>query len=162
MQLYAISENLKQLNAMLEEGVDPEQLKDALNDVDEAFEEKAKHILFLIRNIESNIEAVKSEECRLADNRKAMERQVSGIKEYLLDNMAKTGKTKIDNGLMVASYIKPKPALVLNNEGSIPDEYKKIKVSSSFDKKLILDDLKDGKSINGASIGESKAGLKIK
>jgi hypothetical protein len=162
MQLYEITENLKQLGQMIEDGVDESQLIDALNDVNEAFEEKAKSILFLIRNIEGNIELSKIEESRLANRRKSMEKQLDSIKSYLVMNMAESGKNKIDNGVIKASYIKPKPVLVLSDESIVPDSYKQPKVTVSIDKKLLLSDLKDGKEVEGASIGESKAGLSIK
>jgi len=162
MQLYEITENLKQLGQMIEDGVEESQLIDALNDVNEAFEEKAKSILFLIRNIEGNIELSKLEETRLSNRRKSMEKQLDSIKAYLVMNMAESGKTKIDNGVIKASYIKPKPVLVLSDENAIPDSYKNPKVTISIDKKLILSDLKEGKEIEGASIGESKAGLSVK
>lgn len=162
MQLYEITENLKQLSQMIEDGVDESQLIDALNDVNEAFEEKAKSILFLIRNIEGNIELSKIEESRLSNRRKSMEKQLDSIKSYLIMNMAESGKTKIDNGVIKASYIKPKPSLMLSDESVIPDEYRVPKVTISIDKKLLLADLKEGKEVKGASIGESKAGLSIK
>lgn len=162
MQLYEITENLKQLSQMIEDGVDESQLIDALNDVNEAFEEKAKSILFLIRNIEGNIELSKIEESRLSNRRKSMEKQLDSIKSYLIMNMTESGKTKIDNGVIKASYIKPKPSLMLSDESVIPDEYRVPKVTISIDKKLLLSDLKEGKEVKGASIGESKAGLSIK
>ena len=162
MQLYEITENLKQINEMIEQGTDPEQLKDALADVNEAFEEKAKHILYVMRNLESSIDQCKQEERRLAENRKAMENQLSGIKDYLIMNMAESDIKKVDNGVIKATYVKPKPCLNLTDENIIPDQYKKIKVSSQIEKKKLLDDLKDGIEIEGAEIGESKASLLIK
>lgn len=161
MQLYNITENLKQIEQMIEDGVDPSQLQDAIKDIDEAFEEKAGHILFLMRNIEANIEMVKDEEKRLASKRKAMENQYESIKDYLIKNMAETGKTKIDNGVIKASYVKPKPMLDLIDPELVPDEYKQPQVTIKLDKTLLLSDLKDGKEVAGAAITESKAGLRI-
>ena len=162
MQLYEITENLKQINQMLEDGVSLEELKDALADVDEAFEEKANGMLFLIRNMESNIDAIKLEESRLASRKKSMEKQIESVKEYLINNMVATGKTKLDNGIIKASYIKPKPMLNLIDESIVPDNYKTPKVTIALDKASMLADLKNGIEIDGASIGESKAGLSIK
>jgi len=162
MQLYEITENLKQINQMLEDGVSLEELKDALADVDEAFEEKANGILFLIRNMESNIDAIKLEEARLASRKKSMEKQIESVKEYLINNMVATGKTKLDNGIIKASYIKPKAMLNLIDESIVPDNYKTPKVTIALDKASMLADLKNGIEIDGASIGESKAGLSIK
>ena len=162
MNLYNITKNLTQLNQMIEDGVDPEQLEQAFNDVEEAFEDKAKSVLFVLKNMQANIDSVKSEEDRLKKKRATIERQYSGLKEYLMLNMVELGLGKIDNGVLKASLTKPKPMLVVTQEGIVSDLYKVEKITVSIDKKKMLDDLKDGKKVEGAEIGESKAGLNLK
>ena len=162
MNLYNITKNLTQLNQMIEDGVDPEQLEEAFNDVEEAFEDKAKSVLFVLKNMQANIDSVKSEEDRLKKKRVTIERQYSGLKEYLMLNMVELGLGKIDNGVLKASLTKPKPMLVVTQEGIVSDLYKVEKITVSIDKKKMLDDLKDGKKVEGAEIGESKAGLNLK
>ena len=162
MNLYNITKNLTQLNQMIEDGVDPEQLEEAFNDVEEAFEDKAKSVLFVLKNMQANIDSVKSEEDRLKKKRAMIERQYSGLKEYLMLNMVELGLGKIDNGVLKASLTKPKPMLVVTQEGIVSDLYKREKTTVSIDKKKMLDDLKDGKKVAGAEIGESKAGLNLK
>lgn len=162
MELYNITENLKQLNQMIEDGVEPEQLQDAFNDLEEAFEDKAKNVLYVLKNMASNIDQLKEAEKQLKEKRGVIERQLSGLKDYLLMNMQEFGLSKVDNGVFKASLVKPKPMLNLNDESLVPDEYKQEKITVSVDKKQLLADLKDGKEVEGASIGESKAGLTIK
>lgn len=162
MQLYNITENLKQFKSMVDDGVDPDQLKDALEQLEDAFEDKAKSVLFVIQNMMANIEQIKAEETRLKDKRAVIDRQLTGIKEYLLFNMSQLGISKVDNGITKASATKPKPMLVVSDDKFIPAEYKTEKLTISVDKRKLLSDLKDGVKVTGASIGESKAGLTIK
>lgn len=162
MQLFNITENLKQLNKMIDDGVDAAQLKDAFNDIEEAFDEKAKSVLFVLQNMSADIEQLKNAEDTLKKKRGVMERQLSGLKEYLLFNMQESGLTKIDNGIFKASIVRPKPMLSISDESLLPDAYKNEVITFKVDKKQMLADLKEGKEIKGAEIGESKAGLTIK
>lgn len=149
---------------MIDEGVPIEQLTDSLEEIESGLEEKAGNILFLIRNIEGDIEKIKAEEKRLKEKRLSAEKSIENVKAYLVQNMAAQNKAKIDNGVVKCSIIKSRPVLVLSDEGLIPDTFKKITVSSAIDKKQLLAHLKElpeGETIEGAAIGESKIGLKI-
>ena len=137
----------------------------ALEEIESGLEEKAGSILFLIANMKGDIEKIKAEEKRLSEKRKAAEKTIERLKDYLIENMQAQDKQKIDNGVIKCSIIKPRPVLVLSDESLVPDNFKKITVSSSVDKKQLLAHLKDlpeGEKVDGASIGQSKIGLTIK
>lgn len=162
MKLYDITKNMQAVEQMLADGIEPEQLKDALGDIEEAFQAKGEHILYLMQNMASDVEAYKAEESRLAKRRKVTENQIAGIKEYLIMNMINSGITKLDNGVIKASITKPRPMLLISDDDRIPTFYKKVTVSSAIDKKQLLEDLKGGEAIGGCEIGFSKTGLSIK
>ena len=165
MQLYKTTEHFKEVQKMLDEGVPIEQLSDALEEINDDFEAKAENILYSIKNILGDVDKVKAEETRLAGRRQSMLKQVESLKLYLIENMQAQSKPKIDNGIIKASLVKPKPILVLSDESIVPDNFKKITVSSAIDKKMLLQHLKDlpeGEVLEGASIGQSKQSLMIK
>lgn len=165
MQLYKITEAMKEVQAMVDEGVPLDQLEDTMKLIEMDFKEKAESILFVLANIKSEIEACKAEELRLSGRRKAKENQAEKLKEYLLYNMQELKSGKIDNGVMTANIRKGSPVLVITNEDAIPNEYKKIAVTSSTDKKGLLKALKEleeGETIDGAEIGAGKNTLTIK
>ena len=165
MNLYELTGQYLEVQKMIDEGVDIEQLNDTLEEIESGLEDKAGNILYLITNMQGDIEKIKAEEKRLSEKRKASEKTIESLKEYLVNNMSAQNKHKIDNGVISCSIIKPKPILVVGDESLIPDEFKKITVSSAIDKKGLLSRLKDlqeGEEIEGASIGKSKIGLKIK
>lgn len=164
MNLYNLTGQYLELQNMIDEGVPLDQLADSLELIESGIEEKAGNILFLIRNIEGDIEKIKAEEARLKAKRASAEKSIENIKAYLVQNMAAQHRDKIDNGVIKCSIIKPRPVLVLDNEDLIPASFKKITVSSSIDKKQLLAHLKElpeGETMEGATIGESKIGLKI-
>ena len=162
MKLYDITKNMQAVEQMLADGIEPDQLKDALRDIEDEFQAKGEHILYLIQNMASDVEAYKVEESRLAKRRKITENQIASIKEYLILNMVSSGIAKLDNGVIKAGIVKPRPVLVVRSEELIPPEFKRVTISSAIDKKQLLAALKDGEEVSGCEIGQSKTGLSIK
>lgn len=162
MKLYELTEAFQDIQNMLDDGVPQEQLEDTLKGLTEDFEEKGKSILFLMRNLSSDVDSLKAEEAWLKEKRGRTERSIDSLKQYLIINMQASGVASIDNGIIKATLRKPSPCLVLTNEDLIPDEFKKIKVSSTIDKKGLLAALKDGLETEAAEIGQSKISLTIK
>lgn len=162
MKLYEVAENLKGLQAMIDDGVPMDQLEDTIGAIEMDFKEKAESILYVIRNLEGDIETIKSEEDRLKQIRQQRENRKKGIIDYLKRNMSAGEITKVDNGVISATLIKPKKMASIGDESLIPMTYKKIKTSSSIDKKKLLNDLKAGNEIEGATLTDSDFGLTIK
>lgn len=165
MNLYQLNEAIQQVQDAANDGASPEEVKVALESIEMDFKDKAQNVAYMLRNLTSNIESIKSEEARLAERRKAAEAQASKLKEYLIENMRAANIDSVDDGKLRASVVKPKPMLVVTEEDSIPVEYLSIKTSTSVDKKALLAALKElpeGETIPGAVIGESKPGLTIK
>ena len=80
MQLYELAEmylNLKDMD--IEEG----DLNAALENINDEIETKADNIAKVLRDFDGDIEALKSEEERLAKKRKAIENRQKQLKEYL-------------------------------------------------------------------------------
>jgi hypothetical protein len=165
MKLYELTEAMKEVSKLLDEGVPFEQLEETLKDLDCDFEEKAKNVLFAIANLKAEAEMIDGEVARLTGKKKTKINQIDGLRNYLLFNMEQSNSKKIDNGLMSASVRKGAPSLLINDEGLIPDEYKVIKTTVSADKKGLLKALKElseGETIDGAEIVAGKNTLTIK
>lgn len=165
MKLYEITGAMKEVQQMLDDGVPLEQLEDTLNEIGIDFKEKAESCLFAIANLNSEAGAYKAEIERLTVKKKSKESQVSKLKDYLLYNMQELNSGKIDNGLMSASIRKGAPALQINNESYLPQEFKKISTTVSIDKKGLLSALKElaeGETIKGAEVVPGKNTLTIK
>jgi len=165
VKLYEITGEMRNIQEMIDDNVPLEQLEETIKQIEIDFEDKAKSVLFVIANIEAEIELCKAEESKLAARRKAKDNQVSRLKEYLLYNMQEFNSGKIDNGVRTASVRKGAPALSIVDEDKIPNEYKKIKTSISVDKKLLLKSLKEldeGDKIEGAEVIQGKNTLTIK
>jgi hypothetical protein len=165
MKLYEITEAMKGLEEMLENGTPIDELADAIESVKGGFQERAESILFVLANLTGDIDKYKAEEKRLAERRKQAEKQAEKLKEYLLFNMGELNESEVSNGVKTAKIRKAAPVLVVTDEDKIPIQYKKISTSVALDKCGLLKALKDlpqGEAIEGAEVGAGKPTLQIK
>lgn len=134
MQLYELTEmylNLKDMD--IEEG----DLNSALENIDDEIETKADNIAKVLRDFDGDIEALKSEEERLAKKRKAIENRQKQLKEYLQNAMLVLDKRKFKTDLFSFNIQKNAPYLKILDESKIPEDYYKI------ERKLNKNDLKE-------------------
>ena len=158
-KLYELSTGYKNIEYLLENGEDNEELAAVLNSLDAEIEDKAENIAKLIKNYEADIEAFKTEENRIAERRRTLENDVKRLKEYLFNNMKLTGKTKFKRGTFSFNIAKNPPSVEITNADMISCDYKTY--TEVLDKKAILQDLKDGKDVQGAILKQGES-LRIK
>ena len=151
MNLYELTENFLAVQTSIEEG--NTDLIDTLESIEGAIEVKAQGIIAVTRNITSQIEAIKAEEKRLADMRKARENHLKRLKEYCLDAMQQTGKQQIKTDLGVMRIQASTPALKITNQEKIPAEYQTIIPEHyEIDNERVKEALKAGKAVPGAEL----------
>jgi uncharacterized protein YlxW (UPF0749 family) len=128
--------------------------------LEEAIEDKAENVAKLIKCLDSDCKAIKEEEQRLADRRKALENKISSIKEYLQNQMEVAGLNKVKRPTITISIQANPPSVEVMDESLIPSTYM-VPQPSKIDKRAILTALKEGEFIPGASIKQSM-GVRIK
>lgn len=159
MKLYEIASDFV---AIQDSDIPDDQLADCLESIEMAFEDKAHNILAVVQNVGADVAAIDDQIKRLQERKKAMVNGVDGLKEYLRENMERSGITKIKHPLFSVTLGKPtKKAEVVDLE-ALPDEYKNTVVSVKADLRKLLADLKVGDDIPGAGLVEGKSRLLIK
>jgi len=154
-KLYELSTGYKNIEYLLENGEDNEELVAVLNSLGEEIEDKAENIAKILKNNEADIKAFKEEEKRLSERRKALENSNKRLKQYLEDNMKMTGKTKFKSGTFSFNIVKNSPSAEITNANIISSDYKVL--TETLDKKAILQDLKNGKDVQGAILKQSES-----
>lgn len=154
-KLYELSTGYKNIEYLLENGEDNEELQAVLDSLGEEIEDKAENIAKILKNNESDIKAFKEEEKRLAERRKVLENSNNRLKEYLEENMKMTGKTKFKSGAFSFNIAKNPASVEITNVDIISSDYKVL--TETLDKKAILQDLKDGKDVQGAILKQSES-----
>lgn len=154
--LYQMAEPIRQL--MADEEIPLEHKIDTIYLLSDDFKEKAQKVAAYIREVEAEATAYDDEAKRLAERKRLKMADADRLKDYLRSNMESTGITKID-GLFKITLGKP-IQIVEVNEATLPQQY--FKVSVSPDKTELAKLLKQGATIQGATLTDGKSKLIIK
>jgi hypothetical protein len=129
-------------------------IEDTLFGESTAIQAKVEDYAFVIRNLEALPEAIKAEEKRLADRRKAIEKRVEHIKNWLLVNMQQAGITKIESPVFTVALQNNPASVIIDDESLIDDGFKRLPepLPLVVDKKLIKDAIDAGQVVEGAHI----------
>lgn len=148
---------------MANEDISDEDKIKIKNELTMLLQQKSQNTIGYIKNIELTIEAMKTEEKRISEQRKALEKRESKFKEYVKECMDQSGFTKIETPLGTLSIVKNPISVEILNEDEIPSEYKKEEIKISVDKKSISDYFKEtGEIIPGVNILTNNYSLRIK
>ena len=140
-KLYEIGQRYQNLLDLIEnEEVPAELLEGALQEVEDEFGNKAENIIKFLRNIESDIEALKVEEKRFYSRRKALENKLDSLKGYLFSNLKKLDIKKATFGLFQVSIRGTQASLKAIDEDKVPEDF--FKVKKEVDKTKLKDYLK--------------------
>ena len=159
VKLYELTHQYKQLQDMADD-LDPLTLQDTLEAIEESIEDKAENTAKLIRSWEAEAKAIKEEEKRLADRRKALENRISNTKAYLFEQMEIAGLDKVKRPTLTVSIANNPPSVEVIDPDLIPSLFM-IDQEPKIDKKAILEALKNGSEIDGCALKQDK-GLRIR
>ena len=133
---------------------DSETIVDTLESESTALEAKIQSYGFIIRNMDAFGDAIKAEETRLSERRKAHEKKVAHIKAWLLSNMEACGIKKIECPAFTISVKTNPPKVIVDDEKSIPACFMVVPAMPppSPDKKAIAAAIKGGQLVNGCHL----------
>jgi len=157
LSLYKITHELESL---LDGGIDEDGvISDELGAMLARFENKGKAVIAYILNQEATAAAVNREAEKLAKKAVAFERRAESLKEYLRDNMKRSGITQIsaEDGTFTAKlYLERDESIEIFDEAQIPIAYMTIPKppESKPDKARIKASLKAGTDVPGAKIAK--------
>ena len=155
MRIYELNNAWQEIIHRMEEG-DELDLTDTLESIEEALEVKLENTAKVIRTIEAEAAAIKTEEERLKKRRNAMENNVGRLKHYIFESMQITGKERL-KGVHVSLRLQNNPPSVnMINAQAIPAHYL-VEQPSTVDKKAVLADLKNGIAVEGAELKQEKS-----
>ncbi len=97
MKLYELTKDyLAFMQAVENDEIPEEALADTLESITACIEEKADSIACILKNLDAECAAIKAEEARLAERRKAKEKAHERIKQYLSETLQSAGIYKIE------------------------------------------------------------------
>ena len=157
MNLYELSQNYLAVQDM---ELDEETLRDTLDSIEEAWEDKAENIVKLIRTVEADEQALEAEEKRFNARKKTEANKKQFLKRYLEEMMQLTGKTKFKAGVFNISLQNNPPSVEVFDEALLPERFL-IEQPPKIDRAGIKELLKAGEEVPGAELKQTK-GLRIR
>lgn len=153
MNLYELTYSYQQIQRMIEDGNDG--LEDTLESLNDAIEDKAVGYAKVIKNIEGQASAIKDEEKRLADRRKALENNVKRMKESLEDAMRFNDMKRIKTDLFSFNIQKNPPSARITDEELLPKRFY-VKQEPKLDKRSLVEELREN-DIPGAELSQGES-----
>lgn len=133
-----------------------EVIADTLESIMLPFEQKAASVSAFIRNLESTAEQIKQAEAAMSARRKAIENRAAHVKQYLLDNMERTGISKIECPYFKIAVRMNPESVVIDDEAAIPADYlREIPASYVPDKTTMKKAMQEGFAVPGARLART-------
>lgn len=160
--LFQITEEVRQLASLLEEGEFTPELESQLQIVESEFQEKAINYGYAIKSIKADMAAIKTEIERLEDLQYSKMFAIERMQDSLKAAMLAFNVDKVEIPTMKISFTKSK-SVFIEDETLIPANYKTTPKAPEPrpDKIKIKKAIESGELVLGASIQENK-NLKIK
>lgn len=157
--LYNISsEYLKLSERLADDGFDLTTIEDTIeaSGIVDDFKDKAQALEFVARGALAHHGAIDDEIARLTALKARRDAVAAGVRKYLLDNMLRTGITKIDCPLFSISIQNNPPAVEVFDPLSLPREYIRTpEPKPAPDKAAIKAALQSGVEVPGCKLSNS-------
>jgi hypothetical protein len=120
MTLYELTKDyMDLLFAIDNEEIPEEAITDTLEAITASIEEKADNIACMLKGLEAEAQAIRAEELRLAERRKAKERAYEKIKAYLSEELLKANITAVDTARNKITFRKSESVHISNEDAFI-------------------------------------------
>lgn len=161
MKLYEINQKyLEILEAVENEEIPMDCIKDTLDSIEGDFETKLDSIVSYIKNLKIEKEAIKDEIKTLQARVKSKENKIDGLTEYVKTSMEIFNKKKIETPRNVISIRKSPGKLVIKNEELAKEMLTKIEggviIETKINKQLLKEKMKEGESFEFAELKAGK------
>lgn len=155
--IYELTEAYRQLLELAEDQyTDQVVLADTMEALDGEIEAKADGYAKVISELGAKAKAIKQEEDRLADRRKAIENNVRRIKETLERSMIAMDRRKLKTDLFSFNIQKNPPSLVIDKSEEVPEEFL-IPQPSKVDNAAIKKALTGGAEFDWCHLAQSES-----
>jgi len=141
---------------MEDEVIDEETFKDTLESIEMSIEDKAEGYAIVMQQLSDEANSLDKESKRLKAKEAVIKNNVDRLKMSLFDSMELTGKTKFKTKLFSFNIRTNGGSTLIPDESLIPKKYL-IAQPSKIDRKAILDALKSGAKVKGASLKHSRS-----
>lgn len=158
MNIFELSSAIQSVWELVQdEDMDMDVLEDTLQSLECARDEKAEGYAKIMKQLEAQAEAIKTEEKRLSDRRKSLENKRDRMKQVLEQSFEMWGVDKIKTLTLTVAMQNNPPSVLIADENSVPEQFVSIETVRKIDRKSLLQALKEGEVIGGCSVKQSRS-----
>ncbi|MGH8567010.1 MAG: siphovirus Gp157 family protein [Gammaproteobacteria bacterium] len=157
LRLYEIADTyLRALEDLADIEDLPEQaIADTLEGLQGEFEEKAVNVGAYIRTVEAEASAIEEARKGMERRQRSLTRHAERLREYVKAQIERTGMGKIKNHYLTLRVQNNPPSVVVEDEDSIPAEYKRSETVTTLLRAEIGRALKAGEAVPGSRLQRS-------
>ncbi len=122
----------------------------ALDELEGEITEKADNIVRYMRNLGAEADALKTEENRLYQKRRAVENKIERLKAYLAAQMMMAGLHELKAGIFKLRFQPTTPAISIIDESALPEKFWIVWREAS--KQAIKEAIRNGEEVPGIEI----------
>lgn len=127
MKLWEMNQQMMAIDSLLSENTDPETLEileSAKEQLCQDIEDKMENILGYIAECKARVEYYKTEEERIANKRKGIEKRIDWLKGLVYSQMKSTNRQKAEYGTYNVSVVKTPDKVVVSDDAVefLPDD----------------------------------------
>jgi DNA integrity scanning protein DisA with diadenylate cyclase activity len=154
MNLFELTDKYRELANR--DDLDPEMIKDTLDSIEDTFNSKVDNIATWIERNQMNVDWLTKKIQELRELQTSLKNKNKQLNQYLTDVIDNAGykEVKTDNHILKPRNYRP--SVIVSDESVVPDSYKNVEQVTKIDKKLLYEDLKNGKDIDGVELKPSR------
>jgi len=123
--------------------------------------DKCINVAAYFQNLEADAKAMKEAEARIKSRRVSMENKANRLRQYLKDNLERSGILKIECPEFSVTIRKPSDIVDIFHEDLVPMEFVQVTTLSKIDKNALKKALKEG-TVAGAKLVKGKSSLLVR
>ncbi|UXS75018.1 siphovirus Gp157 family protein [Staphylococcus chromogenes] len=154
--LFQLSTSYQQVLDLIEQGMDPSDLKDTLDSIEVELNVKVDNTIGLKRSVDADVDAIDKEIKRLQGLKQQKQNFSDRLKSYLQEMLDVQGLQKFRTPTNYIYKRKNTPNVYVTNEKLIGSDYW-ISQAPRLNKKQIKEDIKAGITVEGAELRDSES-----
>jgi len=154
MKLYELADQYQSVLSKIDEGIPEDVIRDTLESLEGDISDKVESMAKMIKSIEGEEKIFETEEKRLYDRRKTLENHRISIRNYIGEQLIKTGIEKIKGQVFTVAMQDNPPSVAIT--GTIPQNYY-IPQPATVDRRKLIEDLKEGIKVENAELVKTRS-----
>ena len=154
MKLFELTQNYQNVLEIAEQ-LDAETLKDTLDSIDEAINDKVENTAYVIKQLDANVAVIDTEIKRLQAMKSAQSNNAKNLKLYIQESMEKVGLDKVQGKLIKVAIQNNPASVVVTDEKKLAKYF--VEQPPQLNKTILKQDLKNGLEVDGAELQSTRS-----